>query len=46
MELDQSTAAFYNAYVSSEVLTTVEVKCFAPNKLGAGSSGVLKCCIL
>ncbi len=39
-EIDQSTIAFFQALIDNEVLTTVELKNFTPNKLGtAGGTG-------
>ena len=40
-EIDQSTIAFFQALIQNELLTTVELKNFTPNKLGtAGGQGV------
>lgn len=38
-ELDQSSIPFYNALVNNEMLATVELKCFAPNKMAAAGVG-------
>lgn len=40
-EIDPSTPAFFNAMINDEMLTSVELKNFSPNKLGtAGGQGV------
>ncbi|MBL7713070.1 MAG: type VI secretion system tube protein Hcp [Chitinophagaceae bacterium] len=40
-ELDQSSTMLLTALISNETLSSVELKCFAPNKLGAaGGQGV------
>lgn len=40
-ELDKSTPSLYNALINNETLSSVELKCFAPNRIGtAGGAGV------
>lgn len=38
-EIDQSTIGFFQALIFNEILTTVELKNFTPNKLGTASAG-------